>query len=37
RLIKDGLVERDVALQYIVGNEDLGEEEEAPAKKKKGW
>lgn len=35
RLIKEGLVEKEVALQYVIGNEQVGEE--GPAKKKGLW
>ncbi|MEY4723094.1 MAG: hypothetical protein RLZZ324_607 [Candidatus Parcubacteria bacterium] len=34
RLIEEGQVDYEIAKQYIIGNEDLGEE---PAKKKKMW
>jgi twitching motility protein PilT len=36
RLIKEGKIEKEVAKQYIVGNEALGDELEGP-KKKKSW
>jgi twitching motility protein PilT len=36
RLIKAGLVEKEVAMQYVIGNEPLGDDVQAP-KKKKGW
>ncbi len=36
RLIKEGLVEREIAQQYVIGNEPLGEDD-GGTKKKKGW
>ncbi|HTK04542.1 MAG TPA: PilT/PilU family type 4a pilus ATPase [Candidatus Eisenbacteria bacterium] len=37
RLIKEKLVDKAIAQQYVIGNEVLGADEEAPAKKKKAW
>ena len=34
RLIKEKLVEKEVALQYVIGNETLGEDEGGSKKKK---
>lgn len=36
RLIKEGQVEKEIALQYVIGNNTLGEDVQSP-KKKKGW
>jgi twitching motility protein PilT len=37
RLIKAGLVEKEVAMQYVIGNEQVGEDAAPAEKKKKLW